>query len=70
MVQKVIEEINNSSKIGDLIVTEVLPLDIFYVAETYHWDYYARNTEARYCGLVINPKLEKVQSQFANLLKK
>lgn len=63
-----INEINQSSKEGINIVTEVLPLVTFYVAENYHKDYYERNKDASYCELVINPKLEKVKEKFANLL--
>jgi peptide-methionine (S)-S-oxide reductase len=64
-----ISELNNSNKEGKTIVTEILPLEKFYVAENYHQDYYARNSEAPYCEVVINPKLEKIQKSFAELLK-
>jgi len=67
--EKFIKEINESNTEGKLIVTEVLPLDVFYEAENYHKDYYARNKFQPYCELVINPKLEKVQHTFAELLK-
>ncbi len=50
-------------------VTEVVPFEKFIKAESYHEDYYARNKEAPYCQIIINPKLEKVQKKFANLLK-
>lgn len=63
-----IKEINSSSQEGAKVVTEVVPLDAFYVAENYHKDYYERNKDAPYCELVINPKLEKVVQKFANLL--
>ena len=63
-----IKELNDSNTDGRPIVTEVVPLDEFYVAENYHKDYYERNKEAPYCEIVINPKLEKVQKKFANLL--
>ena|SRR5687767_4259375 len=53
---------------GDPIVTEVMPLDVFYAAEDYHRDYYARNKEAPYCQAIINPKLKKVKQKFAALL--
>lgn len=66
---EMIQEINNSSKNGEPVTTEVLPLSKFYMAESYHQDYFAMNKEAMYCQLVINPKLEKVQRQFAGLLK-
>ncbi len=66
-----IDFINNLNKteFGDKIVTEVKPLVNFYDAENYHKDYYQRNQEAPYCQLVINPKLEKVQKRFSDLLK-
>lgn len=50
-------------------MTEILPLKEFFPAESYHLDYYARNQDQPYCELVINPKLEKVQQKFSNLLK-
>ena len=64
-----IKELNNSNEMGKPIVTEVIPLDVFYVAENYHKDYYEKNKEAPYCQLVINPKLEKVVNNFMTLLK-
>lgn len=64
-----IKETNSSSKLGKPIVTEVIPLDVFYAAENYHRDYFATHPGNPYCELVINPKLEKVQKEFANLLK-
>lgn len=64
-----IQELNDSNTAGDPIVTSVEPLEKFYDAEEYHKDYYARNQGAAYCQIVINPKLEKVQQKFADLLK-
>ncbi len=63
-----IKEINESNVMGAPAVTEVVPLEHFYEAEDYHRDYYAQNKNAGYCQVVINPKLEKVQKQFAELL--
>lgn len=65
-----IKKINDSSKYGKEIVTEVKPLEKFYSAENYHHDYYSKNEQAPYCQIVINPKLEKVQKEFGDLLKK
>jgi peptide-methionine (S)-S-oxide reductase len=67
--EQFINEINNSATTGAKIVTTVEPLDKFYPAESYHQDYLANNPDNPYCQLVINPKLEKVQKQYANLLK-
>ena len=51
-------------------VTEVKPLDKYYPAEDYHKNYYENHKDNPYCELVINPKLEKVQESFKNLLEK
>lgn len=66
--KQIIREINESNKEGKPIVTEVVPFTNFYPAEGYHQNYYQSNKTAMYCDLVINPKLEKVQKQFADLL--
>lgn len=42
------------------IVTEIVPLSVFYRAEEYHQDYYRKNPYAGYCTFVIRPKLEKL----------
>jgi peptide-methionine (S)-S-oxide reductase len=69
--QSFIAELNASSTLGAPIVTELRPFDdrAFYPAEEYHRDYYDTHPDNQYCELVINPKLEKVQKQFAQLLK-
>lgn len=64
-----IKEINASHPDGDPVVTEVKPLEKFYPAEEYHRDFYSKNPDQMYCRIVINPKLEKVQKDFAKLLK-
>lgn len=64
-----IKEINDSSKEGEKIVTDLEPLGKFYEAENYHHDYFAQNPGNPYCEVVINPKLQKVQEHFAELLK-
>ncbi|HQU07688.1 MAG: peptide-methionine (S)-S-oxide reductase [Parcubacteria group bacterium 21-54-25] len=67
--EQCLAEINTSNAEGAPVVTEVEPLTNFYEAEQYHHDYFAVNPGAPYCELVINPKLEKVKKQFADLLK-
>lgn len=51
------------------IVTTVAPLDVFYKAEDYHKKYYENHKDAGYCQVIIDPKVEKVQEKFKNLLK-
>jgi peptide-methionine (S)-S-oxide reductase len=51
------------------IVTEVVPVTVFYPAEDYHQDYYRLNGKEPYCQLVIKPKLEKFKRIFSKVLK-
>lgn len=67
--ERFIGEINASSPGGDPAVTEVKPLEAFYEAEDYHKNYFETHPGNPYCMIVINPKLEKVQKEFAELLK-
>jgi peptide-methionine (S)-S-oxide reductase len=68
--EKFINNANSSSEHGAKIVTEVEPLNEFYEAEDYHKNYYESNKYQPYCQVVINPKLEKIQKHFAELLNK
>ncbi len=67
--EKYIQEINSSNKMGGEAVTEVVQFEKFYEAENYHKDYFEKNPYNSYCQLIINPKLEKVQKKYADLLK-
>ena len=40
-------------------VTEISPLDVFYVAEDYHQNYFNDNQNQPYCQMVILPKINK-----------
>lgn len=51
------------------IVTEIKPLEKFYVAEEEHHDYFAKHPEQAYCQVIINPKLAKLRSKFSSKLK-
>lgn len=53
----------------DPIVTRVEPFTVFYPAESYHQDYYARNPSKPYCSLVIAPKMAKFRQEFRGKLK-
>ena len=52
----------------DPIVTEVVPLDVFFSAEDYHQDYYANNSMQPYCAAVIAPKVAKLRKVFTERL--
>lgn len=67
--QAFIDELDASDRNGDPIVTIVEPLPEFFPAEDYHKDYYAKNQNRGYCQVIIAPKLQKVQKEYADLLK-
>ena len=50
------------------IVTEIVPLDVFYEAEASHQDYYDRNPYQPYCAFVIAPKVAKLRKQHLDRL--
>jgi peptide-methionine (S)-S-oxide reductase len=54
---------------NDPIVTQIVPLDLFYAAEDYHQDYFNSNPYQPYCQVVINPKVSKFRKQFAEKLR-
>ena len=64
-----IQEIQESLKDGTRVVTQVIPLATFYVAESYHQNYFKENASAPYCQLIIEPNIEKVKKRFAELVK-
>lgn len=67
--EKLIKEVDGSLKDGTHVVTQLVPLEHFYAAESYHQNYFQNNTDAPYCQLVIEPKIEKVRKRFAELVK-
>lgn len=69
IAERYIKDANASNTDGEPIVTEVVPLDTFYEAENYHHDYFTNHQNQGYCIAVINPKLEKVQQKYADLLQ-
>lgn len=59
-------KLDESGEFGNPIVTEIVPASTFYEAENYHKEYFERNQNAPYCSIVINPKLEKLMSQYGS----
>lgn len=53
----------------DPIVTELSPLEDFFVAEDYHQSYFQNNPSQGYCMAVVAPKVQKFQSNFSHLMK-
>ncbi|MEZ0129776.1 peptide-methionine (S)-S-oxide reductase MsrA [Flavobacterium sp. LBUM151] len=52
----------------DSIVTELSKFEVFYNAEEDHQNYYNNNQDARYCQIVIEPKIQKLKKMYAKQL--
>ena len=68
--EAVIRELSEARLWPNPIVTEVSPLDKFYMAEDYHQEYFANNPIQPYCQAVVAPKVTKFRKHFADRLKK
>lgn len=64
-----IQKLTDAKKYERAIVTEVKLLEVFYPAEEYHKDYYARHPNEGYSQIIIAPKVEKIRREHAELLK-
>ena len=65
-----INQINKTGVLGKPIVTQVVPLDKFYTAETYHQDYSGRNRNNPYVVGVSDPKVEKLKKLYPGCVRK
>jgi peptide methionine sulfoxide reductase msrA/msrB len=68
IVQKFIKQVDEKNIFDDPIITKVESLRIFYPAENYHQDFFAKNPKAGYCQIVISPKITKIREKFADLI--
>jgi peptide-methionine (S)-S-oxide reductase len=68
VARKVFEEIDRSDLWENPLVTEITPLQEFYIAEDYHQNYYSNNPNQPYCTFVISPKLSKLRKLFKDKL--
>lgn len=66
--EEVIAGLEAEGVFDDPIVTEVKPLDRFYVAEAHHQDYFRRNPAQPYCQAVIAPKVAKLRREYLDRL--
>src|ERR1700737_4430572 len=64
-----IAQLNKARVFDGPIVTEVVPLDRFFEAETYHQDYAARNPLNPYIVINAQPKVRKLRSYQASKQK-
>lgn len=65
-----IKTLNNlQSEFKKKIVTEIVPIKNFYTADESHKEYYFKNRFSPYCIAVIDPKIQKLKKEYADLLK-
>ena len=68
--EALIAELTAQKLWDDKIVTEIAGPATFYPAESYHQDYFARNSYQPYCQAVVAPKVAKFRKHFSERLKK
>ncbi len=64
-----IKELNDAKIWDKPIVTQIVPLQKFNLAEDYHQEYFRNNPGQPYCMAVVSPKVAKFRKQFAAKLK-
>lgn len=69
IAREVFTEIENTDIWPNPLVTEISPLQDFFVAEDYHQNYYQNNSNQPYCSFVISPKISKLRSLFKEKLQ-
>jgi peptide-methionine (S)-S-oxide reductase len=70
IAEEVIKDLE-AQKIWDRpIVTTLEIMEVFYVAEDYHQEYFANNPYQPYCAAVVAPKVAKFRKHYMDMLKK
>jgi len=69
LANEYIIELKNQNAFKNSIVTEVIPLEIFYKAEDYHQNYEKNNPDNSYIQNVSIPRLNKFKRKHPQLLK-
>ena len=69
VAQEVIMALNQARVFPSPIVTQIEPATVFYPAEDYHQDYFAKNPNQPYCQAAAAPKVAKVRKVFKDLVK-
>ncbi len=64
-----IQQVNDSGKYIDPVVTTLEAFQQFYPAEDYHQNYFNLNGENPYCHLVVRPKVEKFKLNYNDKLR-
>lgn len=68
-IRRVMDSIDRSQHYPSAIVTELMPFEVFYPAETEHQDYYVKNPWSPYIRNVSKPKVIKLRNSLPALIK-
>ena len=69
IAQAYIEQLNKAKAFRKPIVSEVVPLDVFYPAEAYHQDYMVHHPNDLYIVINDAPKVQMLRQQFPDLYR-
>jgi peptide-methionine (S)-S-oxide reductase len=69
VAREAIEALTRERVFETPIVTQLLPLEMFYSAEDYHQGYYRSHADQPYCRATITPKMAKLRAKYAARLK-
>ena len=68
MILDFIKDLDESKNFNNKVVTTIENKTTFFVAESYHHDYFQNNKNVPYCSIVISPKLEKFKKNKSKFL--
>lgn len=68
-VNALLDNYRRENTFGAAPVTQVLAAVVFFPAEDYHQQYFAKNPGQPYCLAVAAPKVAKIQAKYAALIK-
>ena len=69
VAHEVINEMTQAQLWNKPIVTEVVPVSNYSVAEDYHQEYFENNGRQPYCQVVVAPKVAKFRKHYFDKLK-
>lgn len=67
--QNIISKLEQEALFVNPVVTEVVPMGVFFAAENYHQDYFKNNPNQMYCQLVVSPKVKKFKEKYPQRAK-
>jgi len=69
VARRFVEQLAREKAFSRPIVTEILPLHAFYLAEDYHQDYAKRNPNQPYIVIHDRPKVERLKKTFPTMYR-